>query len=118
MLAPIRDRIALNYWSIALHITRAGFRAEITRGMAPASGLPPGDIQQLGAQRDALSQLRYEPANPAIEPIFRLARTNLAGHDRLLEELSEIDADLRAFRQTRELRRQIDIAPLLHENVW
>lgn len=128
ILAPIRDRIALNYLNVAHHIADAGFKVEIKQlntklntAVEPERGTLAATIRQLEAERNKLNgRTTYEEckAHHTLEPIRSLARTLLTSHDGLLRELSELEADLVAFRQNQELRRDIDLSPLLGQNAW
>lgn len=123
ILAPIRDRIAFNFWDVARFIAGAGFKVEIEqarRKKGQDAAAITATVQRLAEERGKLDGLKYEmgKSKPTIEPIHSLAKTNLADHDRLLNELAEIEADLVAFQQTRTLRRDIDILALLQQNVW
>lgn len=124
ILGPIRDRIAVNYWSVARHITDAGLRVEMERlhgelakAVEPERSALATTIQKLDAERGELNGLRYEEFK-SVEPIHRIAKKNLASHDPLLKELAEIGTDLIAFQQNRKLRRDVDLSPLFRQNVW
>lgn len=124
ILAPIRDRVLMNYWGAAFRITEISFGKELEqlgeklgRAVEPERGELVSTInrinQALGKLRTELTYPKFKE-NPSLEPILSLAKSHLGNHDRLIRELTELQNDLVAFQQNRELRRNIDISSSIY----
>jgi hypothetical protein len=128
ILTPLRERVALNYWEAALRMTDTGFRnerqqldAKLASAVEPERSALAATIGTLEEERGKFrNEITYAAfkANPSLVPFVNLAKSRLASHDRLIQELGELQDDLVVFQHNRVLRRDFDLSSLREQSTW
>jgi hypothetical protein len=126
ILSPIWSRIELDYFNVARHLLVSALRKDRERldyqiprcGDAAEKSTLEAQLEKINeAERNMLTYEKFKN-NKSIQPLINTANSLLQAHRQMIEELRDVDLDLKYFVVNRRIRRKVDLEYIFMSQEW